>query len=58
MKAGSRAGGHHRPKMLTGLLASRAKVSQMFTVRESVADYRYAAALIAIASRMSATNSR
>jgi hypothetical protein len=35
-----------------------AKASQMFTVRESVADYRYAAALIAIALRMSATNSR
>ena len=35
-----------------------AKASQMFTVRESVADYRYAAALVAIALRMSATNSR
>jgi hypothetical protein len=35
-----------------------AKASQMFTLRESVADYRYAAALIAIALRMSATNSR
>jgi hypothetical protein len=34
------------------------EVAQMFTVRESVADYRYAAALVAIALRMSATNSR
>jgi hypothetical protein len=35
-----------------------AKASQMFTGRESVAGYRYAAALVAIALRMSATNSR
>ena len=35
-----------------------AKASQMFTGRESVADCRYAAALVAIALRMSATNSR